>query len=218
MKLLQLTSDNPKFNTINFKGGLNIVVGSQLTKEKKKSINWIGKSMSLSLIHYMFGSTFKTVTEKKLEKYLSKYGAFELTFIHKKIEYSIKKDFSQTEYYINEKKVLKTNYPKRLNEIFLGTEETKPTFKQIFNTFARRYSSDNGMIYYSNILTQQGRPLEDYTQQYTNLSLLDIDMSLVKKSFDIKEKISKLKKAEKTVKDYEKELDKTNIDDIKDEI
>lgn len=218
MKLLQLTSDNPKFNTINFEDGLNIIVGSQLTQEKKKSINGIGKSISLSLIHYMFGSTFKTPTEKKLEEYLSTYGTFELTFIHKKQEYTLKKDFSQSEYYLNKEKILKSNYSKKLNEIFLGNEDIKPTFKQIFNTFARRYSSDNGMIYYSNILTQQGRPLEDYNQQYTNLSLLDIDMSLVKKSFDIKEKISKLKKAEKTVKDYEKALDKANIDDIKDEI
>ena len=218
MKLLQLTSDNPKFNTINFKGGLNIIVGSQLTAEQKKSINGVGKSMSLSLIHYIFGATFKGKIAEKFEQYLTTYGAFTLTLIHKEIEYSIKKDFSQTEYYINEEKVLKTNYPKKLNEIFLGKEDAKPTFKQIFNTFARRYSSDNGMIYYSNILTQQGRPLEDYNQQYTNLSLLDIDMSLVQKSFNIKEKISKLKKAEKTIKDYEKELDKTNIDDIKDEI
>lgn len=218
MRLLQLTSDNPKFNTINFEKGLNIVVGSQLTKEQKKSINGIGKSMSLSLIHYMFGSSFKSASEKKLERYLSTYGIFELTFLHNNKEYTIKKDFSKTEYYINEEPIPKTNYPKKLNEIFFGNDAIKPTFKQIFNCFARRYSSENGMIYYSNILTQQGRPLEDYSQQYANLSLLGIDMTLVKQSFDIKDKISKLKKAEKTVKDYEKALDKANIDDIKDEI
>ncbi len=43
-------------------------------------------------------------------------------------------------------------------------------------------------------------------------------MSLVKQSFDIKDKMAKLKKAETTIKEYEKALDKTNIDDIKDEI
>jgi len=218
MKLLQLTSDNKKFNTINFQDGLNIVVGSQLTKEKKKSINGVGKSISLSLIHYMFGSSFKTPTEKKLEKYLATYGFFELVFSHKEVEYLIKKDFSQTHYYINGEKVLKTNYPKRLNKIFLNNDEAKPSFKHILNTFARRYSSDSGMIYYSNILTQQGRPIEDYQQQYTNLSLLGVDMALVKRSFEIKDKIAKLKKAEITIRDYEKALDKTNIDDIKDEI
>lgn len=218
MKLLQLTSDNPKFNTINFKDGLNIVVGSQLTAEQKQSINGVGKSMSLSLVHYMFGSTFKGEIAEKLEKFLFTYGTFELTFLHQENEYTIKKDFSQPEYYINEEKIVKSNYPKKLNEIFLGNKEAKPSFKQVFNCFARRYSSDNGMIYYSNILTQQGRPLEDYNQQHTNLFLLGIDMSLVKKSFEIKDKIAKLKKAESTVRDYEKALDKANIDDIKDEI
>lgn len=218
MKLLQLTSNNPKFNTINFQDGLNLVVGTQLTKEKKQSINGIGKSLSLSMLHYMFGSSFKTSSEKKLEKFLADYGIFELTFIHNDSEFSIKKDFSKSEYYINEEKINKTNYPKKLNEIFLSDIEKKPTFKQVFNAFARRYSSDNGMIYYNNIIAQQGRPLEDYYQQYLNLYLLGINMSLVEKSFEIKDKISKLKKAEKTVKDYEKVLDKANIDDIKDEI
>jgi len=217
MKLLQLTSENPKFRTINFESGLNIVVGSQLTAEQKKSINGIGKSMSLSLIHYMFGSTFKTKSEKKLEEYLAKYGAFELTFSHKKKEYRIRKDFSQSEFYINEEKITKTNYPKKLNEIFLE-EKSNLSFKQVFNCFARRYSSDNGMIYYSNILTQQGRSIEDYYQQYTNLYLLGIDMSLVKRSFNIKERLLKLESAKKAINEYEKALDKTNINDIKDEI
>ena len=218
MRLLQLTCDNVKFNTINFEEGLNIVVGSQLTAEQRKSINGLGKSMSLSLIHYMFGSKFKTTSEKKLEEYLSTYGTFELTFLHKGEDYKIEKNFSENDFYINEKKIAKTNYPKKLNEIFLGEKEPKPTFKQVFNCFARRYSSDHGMIYYNSILSQQGRPEEDFYQQYANLSLLGIDMSLVKKSFEIKDKINKLKKAQKTVNDYEKALDKANIDDIKDEI
>ena len=35
MRLLKLASNNPKFRTINFEKGLNIVVGTQLTKEQK---------------------------------------------------------------------------------------------------------------------------------------------------------------------------------------
>ena len=72
MQLLKLTSSNPKFNTINFEKGLNIVVGTQLTKEQKKSINGIGKSMSLSLIHYLFGSSFKSKSEIKLKEFFTK--------------------------------------------------------------------------------------------------------------------------------------------------
>jgi len=215
MRLLQLTSDNPKFRTINFSSGLNIVVGSQLTDEQKNSINGIGKSMSLSLIHYMFGSKFKTKSEKKLEEYLSKYGIFKLTFTHKGEEYIIKKDFSQKEFYINGKKVLTSNYSAKLTELFFG-KKTVVSFKQVFNCFARRYSHE--ISNYNNILTQQGRPLEDYYQQYTNLFLLGIDMAYVKKNFAIKDRLSKLKKATTTIKEYEKALDKTNLGDLKDEI
>ena len=218
MRLLKLTSSNPKFRTINFEKGLNIVVGTQLTKEQKKSINGIGKSMSLSLVHYLFGSKFnlKVKADKKLKEYLSNYGYFILTFIHREKEYTIKKNFSQTEFYLNDEKITQTNYRKQLNKLFLGSEDLKPSFKQIFNCFARKYSSETS--YYSNILGQQGRPKEDYRQRHTNLSLLHIDLKLVEESYDIKNKLSKLEKAKTTIEAYKKALDSSNINDIKDEI
>jgi len=38
MKLLQLTSDNLKFKTLNFQPTLNIVAGLQLSEEEKKQL------------------------------------------------------------------------------------------------------------------------------------------------------------------------------------
>jgi len=216
MRLLKLSCSNPKFHTIEFEPGLNIVVGTQLTNEQKKSINGIGKSMSLSIVHYLFGSKFKTKSELKLKSFLDNYGTFSLAFIHNNKEYTISKNFAQDEYYINGKEVKKTNYPKKLNEIFLGNKDAKPTFKQLFNCLARRYSSE--VPYYSNILTQQGRPLEDFHQRYTNLSLLGLNLNLVEESNFIKEKISKLQKAKTTIEEYKKVLNNSNINDIKDEI
>lgn len=216
MQLLKLTSRNPKFNTINFEKGLNIVVGTQLTKEQKKSINGIGKSMSLSLIHYLFGSSFKSKSEIKLKEYLSKYGEFELSFIHKDKEHTIKKNFSQKEYYLDGKKISQTNYPKELNKLFLGNLDAKPSFKQILNCFARKHSSETS--YYSNILTQQARPIEDYPQRYTNLFLLKLDLNLVEESYTVKNKLDKLEKAKTTIQEYKKALDSSNINDLKDEI
>jgi len=216
MQLLKLTSNNPKFNTLNFKKGLNIVVGTQLTKEQKKSINGIGKSMSLSLIHYLFGSNFKSDSDKKLKEFLSKYGEFELTFIHKEKEHIVKKNFSQKEFYLDGKKITQTNYPKELNKLFLGNSDAKPSFKQIFNCFARKHSSETS--YYSNILTQQARPIEDYHQRYTNLFLLKVDLKLVEESYSVKNKLEKLEKAKATIEEYKKALDSSNVNDLKDEI
>ena len=216
MELLELTSNNPKFKTIKFSQGLNIIVGTQLTQERKKTINGIGKSLSLTLIHYILGAKFNTQAEKKFEKFLAEYGEFELSFIHNGSKINIKKDFSIPDFYINDEKVLKKDYSKELNYTMLGDYNHKPSFRQIFNCFARRYSSD--VSYYSNILTQQSRPIEDFKQQYTNLSLLGIDLHLVNRNYEIKDKLAKLNNAKKTIKAYQKALEESNINDIKDEI
>jgi uncharacterized protein YydD (DUF2326 family) len=120
MQLLKLSSTNPKFKTLDFEPGLNTVSGLQLSKEEKKTINGIGKSLSLKLIHYIFRSSFSSSEEKKLESFLKTYGSFTLNFKHNKINYEITKNFSESAYYINSEKVLKTNYPKELTKIFLG--------------------------------------------------------------------------------------------------
>lgn len=215
MRLLQLTSDNPKFRTLTFNSGLNIVAGLQLSDEERQSINGIGKSMSLNLIHYIFGASFKSVNEKKLLDFLSKYGIFELVLVHKGKEYTIKKDFAKTDFYINEKKITQSNYPDELKSIFLP-ENYPLKFKQTFNCFARRYHTEVG--YYSNVLSQQGQLATDFYQKFANLFLLGIDMNLVNERRKIKTQLSKLEKATTTVSEYEALLDKTNINDLIDEI
>lgn len=215
MRLLQLSSDNPKFRTINFKSGFNVVVGLQLSDEDRQSINGIGKSMTLNMVHFMLGASFKTEQEKKIKSFLEKYGVFELTFIHREITYTIKKNFAETDYFINDEKIAQTNYPNKLKSIFLG-DKFPLKFKQTFNCFARRYL--NGTIYYNDALAQQGQGVNDYYQRYANLLLLGIDMQLVDERRNIKQQLSKLNKASETVEEYESVLDKTNVSDLKDEI
>jgi uncharacterized protein YydD (DUF2326 family) len=213
MKLLQLSSSNPDFKTINFEPGLNIIVGLQLSEDEKKTINGIGKSLSLILVHLMFGAKLdnKKPKEKKLKNFLKDYGDFQLNFIHNSYEYQIVKNFSKTEFYINEQKISQKDYPSKLNEIFKIDEDL--TFRRVFNCFARRYGGD----YYSDPLRQQGQPSSDYYQRLTNLKLLGIDTTLVKEQYKIKEQINKLEKAEEVIKEYEKVLDKTNLKDLQDE-
>lgn len=213
MKLLQLSSNNSNFKTINFKNGLNIVAGLQLSEDEKKTINGIGKSLSLILIHLMFGAKLNNnkPKEKKLKDFLKEYGEFQLTFTHNNKEYQIIKDFSKPEFYINTKKIPQKDYPSKLNEIFILDDDL--TFRRVFNCFARRYGGD----YYSDPLRQQGQPLTDYYQRLTNLKLLGVDTHLVKQQFKVKEQINKLEKAEEIIKEYEKILDKTNLKDLKDE-
>jgi len=209
MKLLSLSSTNPKFRTLNFKDGLNIVAGLQKTNAQKKSINSVGKSLSLKLVHYMLGAKLE---EKKLKEYLASYGLFSLKILHNDKEYNIEKDFSKTDFYINNEKINQTSFPNKLNEIFLP-KEFKIGFRQVFNCFARRY----GGTYYADVLTQQGLSITDYEQQFSNLFLLGIDISLVEQNCNIREEISKLDVASKFIKEYEKELDKSSLKDLQDE-
>ena len=214
MKLLQLTSDNPKFKTLNFKSTLNIVAGLQLTEEEKKTINSIGKSLTLTLVTLMFGGKLDTKNpkDKKLKKFLSTYGMFYLTFTHKNQEYEIKKDFSNPKFYINNEEIAQNKYTTELTKIFIE-KESDLSFRQVFNSFVRRFGGD----YYSSPIRQQGMPLTDYDQRVNNLKLLHIDTNLVKENFKIRDKISKLEKAEEFIKEYSDALDKVNLKDLKDE-
>jgi uncharacterized protein YydD (DUF2326 family) len=214
MKLLQLTSDNPKFKTLNFKPTLNIVTGLQLTEEEKKTINSIGKSLSLTLVQFMFGGKLDTKNpkEKKLKDFLSTYGTFYLTFIHNNSEYEIKKDFSNSKFYINDVEIAQKNYNAELNKIFLD-KNSNLSFRQLFNSFARRFGGD----YYSSPIRQQGMPLTDYPQRLNNLKLLHIDTDLVEAYHRIKEKISKLENTKSFIQEYQDALDKVNLKDLKDE-
>jgi len=214
MKLLQLTSDNSKFKTLNFQSTLNIVAGLQLSDEEKKTINSIGKSLTLTLVTLMFGGKLDTKNpkEKKLKDFLSTYGTFYLFFEHNHKNYEIKKDFSKPAFYINDKKITQTDYTSELNKIFID-KDSDLSFRQVFNSFVRRFGGD----YYSSPIRQQGMPLIDYNQRLNNLKLLHIDTDLVKENFKIRDKISKLEKAEEFIKEYANALDKVNLKDLKDE-
>lgn len=214
MKLLQLTSDNPNFKTLNFQSTLNIVAGLQLTEEEKKTINSIGKSLTLTLVQLMFGGKLDTKNpkEKKLKDFLSTYGVFYLHFNHNEKNYEIKKNFSSPKFHINDVEIAQKDYTEELNKIFFE-EKSNFSFRQVFNSFARRFGGD----YYSSPIRQQGMPLTDYTQRVNNLKLLHIDTNLVEENFEIKDKISKLEKAENVITEYQNALDQVNLKDLKDE-
>jgi uncharacterized protein YydD (DUF2326 family) len=211
MRLLKLSSDNPKFKTLEFSKGLNIVLGSQITKDKKKSINGIGKSLSLNLIHYLLGAE----PPKKLKVFLSEYGTLRLNFEHKNQSYVVEKNFSESYFYINDEKIGSTKYTKKLSQIFLD-EAIPISFRQMFNCFARRFEEDTD--YYSNALKQQSRPLQDYEQRFVNLYLLGVDISLVEKKCQIKDKLKNLNDGLKGIENYTNSENAGTLKDLQDEI
>lgn len=210
MKLKKLSSNNPKFKTLSFNRGLNVVAGLQLSAEDKKSINGIGKSMSLAMLHYLLGAE---VDDRKITEFLRSYGDFYLEFSHNGIDHRIARNFSSGEFYLDEKSFKIKDYRKQLDQLFLP-KSYPLSFRQVFNCFARRY----GGFYYSDALTQQGLSKADYLQKYVNLHLLGFDVSLVEERNSIKDKISKLDQATDVIDQYERTLESSNLKDIEDEI
>lgn len=217
MKLLKLSSNNQAFKTIQFKSGLNILAGLQLTGEERKTYNGVGKSFSLKLIHLLLGSPLKknTLQDRQTFDFLSQYGIFFLDFCHQGKKHQIQKNFAEPHYRLDGEKQSKANYINALRTIFFSpTFDKKISFKQVLNVFARRY----GGAYYNDAISQQGRPLNDFHQRYVNLSLLKIETHLVSDKFLVKESLNKLGKAKKVIEDYESSLEEKNIKDLKDSL
>lgn len=217
MKLLKLSSDNPKFKTIEFLGGLNIVAGIQRTTENKKTYNGIGKSFSLYLIHLLFGADLKKKTEKekKIFNFLSGYGSFSLSFEHAGYVYSIDKNFSKAEFYFNKEKKSKKEFKAALDRIFIPARgENILSFRQVFNCFARRY----GDKYYADAHLQQGMPATDYAQRLVNFWLLNFGTALVIEKNTVKSALEKITKAKKSLEEAKDKEHVESIKDIKDQL
>jgi uncharacterized protein YydD (DUF2326 family) len=218
MKLLKLYSDNPDFKTIDFKPGLNIVAGLQSSASSTDTYNGIGKSSTLNLIHLMFGGSFdvKISSDKKLEAFLSTYGNFYLKFSIGKVLYEIQKNFAHNDFYLNEEKINKTNFPKKLSEIFSLEKKTGFKFKPLLNMFARRYLPERS--YYAGALTQQGQRANDYYQALYNLVLLGVDTTLVEENKVIADELGKLRKTEELLNKQKLNINQEDYLDLKDEL
>ncbi|MBY8309281.1 DUF2326 domain-containing protein [Vibrio fluvialis] len=217
MKLLKLYSDNPDFKNIIFKPGLNIVAGLQLSSLAKDSYNGIGKSSSLNLLHLMFGGSFddKSPSDMGFKSFLSNYGTMHLDFMVGSVRYTISKNFAESDYYLNNEKISKTAYPKKLSSLVSSCKKFDMNFKPLFNMFARRYLP--GRNYYAGALTQQGQQPNDYYQMLYNLVLLGLDTSLIKKNKKIAEDISKLKKTEQVLNKQKVSINESDLLDLEEE-
>ena len=135
MILLSLICDNPRFKALKFNKDLNIVVGKQLNHDQKDTVNGIGKSLSLEMLHYMLNAT----VSQKMKDFLKDYGKFSLSFIHGNKNYTVEKKFGENKWNINDKKYNQKTYATELNNIFSQTiKSNKISFRQVFNCFARR--------------------------------------------------------------------------------
>ena len=215
MKLLRLTSQDKYFKTLDFKPGLNIVIGTKSTEQKatdenKETYNGVGKSLSLYLIHYMLGGSIDKCFKKNLYNY-----KFTLYFAENNNSYKVEREVSQGDVVLNDKPLKIKEYLYFLNDLFLDKEilEKNLTFRGMFSRFAR-YSRDA----YDNPVLQITTKENGFVNNKYNCYLLGLETGFI----DIKEKLKKekerLKILQDNLKDNLNKSDSSYLLDLEDNI
>lgn len=194
MIIKQLGSNIPTFHTIEFKKGLNFIIGKKSVNSNnpKDSYNGVGKSLIIELIHFCLGS-------KKIKEF-NKLGNFycELIIEDSGIEYIIQREFNDGQkIFLNGKEKKLKDFKLFLEEIcFKNLEQDNSIhFRSLISRFIRRYKNS-----YSSCLSY----IKEEQKQISLLNtgyLLGIDYKNIKNKIDNKEKYTLLKSTEKSLKE-----------------
>jgi len=200
MKLLQLTSSDDRFQTLNFKSGLNIIVGQKvLTDDKKKTSNGIGKSLALICIDFMLGKSTSSKEIKKLKEVMKRENiTLSLAFEHNNKTYNI--DRTYNEIFIDGEKLPKES---KYLEFLDSLVESEHSFRNIFGRFFR--TNKESYIEATNQVTTKEKV---YQNNLINSSLLGLDLTFLKKKKELKIKSDRLKLLIKELKELQKNIDK----------
>ena len=200
MRLLQLTSSDNRFKTLNFKAGLNIIVGQKvLIEDKKKTSNGIGKSLALICIDFMLGKNSTSKEVKKLKEVLKKENiTLSLTFEHDSKVYNIERNHK--EIFVDGKKLQKeSEYILFLDALV----ESEHSFRNLFGRFFRT-NKDSYIEATSQVTIKE----KVYQNNLINASLLGLDITFLEKKKELKVKSDRLKLLIKELKELQKNIDK----------
>lgn len=200
MKLIQLTSSDIRFQTLNFESGLNIIVGEKvLTNDKKKTSNGIGKSLALICIDFMLGKNSTSKEVKKLKEVLKKENiTLSLAFEHKQKNYNI--DRTYNEIFIDGEKLQKEReYLSFLDSLV----ESEHSFRNLFGRFFRT-NKESYIEATSQVTTKE----KAYQNNLINASLLGLNLTFLENKKELKIKNDRLKLLIKELRELQKNIDK----------
>ena len=210
MRLIQLTSSDIRFQTLNFNNGLNIVVGQKFnSSDKKETSNGIGKSLSLICIDFMLGKGSQSKTVKRLKDVLKKEAiTLSLSFEHQKSYYEIRRDYKQI--WVNDKEYMKeSEYINFLNSLITVDFRFRELFSRFFRTDKDSYSD---AIY--QVTTRE----KAYKNNLINAFLLQLNLEFLNKKKDLKEKSDRLKSLIKELGVLQKGIDKEREFELSDRL
>lgn len=182
MKLIRLSSDKKGFHSINFKDGINLIVGRKkdsTDKSTKNTYNGVGKSLVVYLIHFCLGSNKIAAFEEKIPEW-----NFYLEIDIDGSLYKIRRNTSeQSNIFLNdEKHTLKQFRDKMLELNFSLSEPLKNlSFNTLFPRFIRRDRASYNS--YDNFVVKE----QDYSRLLNNSFLLGLNVDLVQEKKKLRE-------------------------------
>lgn len=180
MRLVQLTANKSTFKPVVFnERGLSVIVAKKKTNEEKGTYNSVGKSLTVSLIHFCLGSSSNDEFKDKLSDWV-----FTLDLIIDKEELSVSRSTEKQDFVtLNGKELGLTEYTKLLGRKVFGIQEkTKHvTFRSQIARFIRPqkacYNNSLGFVYKE----------QPFPQLLNNARLMGIDLSLIQKKNELRE-------------------------------
>ena len=200
MKILKLGANYRKFQSIEFKDGLNIIVGTKTeTKKNEETSNGVGKSLSLRCIDFLFG---KDRDIEEIKKVLKENDiTLNLLFLQDNKQYFVERNDKNI--FLNEREINIKQYKEFLYEINIKKQIPDNVNKKILsfrNIFARFFRTSRES--YMNPLRQieQEAP---YQNNYMNAFLLKLDLTYLEQKSHLKIKQKELKETIKQLSIYE---------------
>ncbi|WP_142413103.1 DUF2326 domain-containing protein [Hathewaya massiliensis] len=200
MYITKLDADDDRFRTIKFKPNrINIILGKKTTNKKGKSVNGVGKSLSLKLIDFCLGST---VSKDSDESELLKLKDWEF-FLYINID--------------GQEKRIKRSINDKNKIYFNNIEFRDKQFNQYMENILFDVLIDSNQITYRNLISRFLRiPKRGYidwnickkkenddSALMCNSFLMGLDVELVLNKIQNKQKINKLQGNKKIIENDE---------------
>ncbi|ECQ6853530.1 TPA: DUF2326 domain-containing protein [Campylobacter jejuni] len=201
MKLLRLSSNCSTFQPIDFKDGLNIIVGEK-TKNNKETSNGVGKSLSLRCIDFLFGKD-KNVDEIK-NILQQKDIVLNLSFSQNEKIHFVERSYDKI--FFDEKEISLKEYTEILYKLnlqnIIPSSDSILSFRNIFSRFFRIQSFKNPI--------EQIEKEKVFQNNYVNAFLLKLNLDYLNQKSKLKIKQEENNKIIQQLNEYKQENNKEN--------
>ncbi len=188
MRILELSSNKESFHTVKFREtGISIIAAIKETDDQKKTYNSVGKSLTITLIHFCLASNSSAEFASKLTGW-----EFQLKFIVGLNTWIAKRSIDNpSEIFLNDRKLNLDDFKYELQkEVFRIPDRSKYLgFRSLISRFIRpsKYSYQSYDVYIKN---EDKSPI---TPLMNNAFLLGLDIFLIIQKGELKERLDHLK-------------------------